>query len=99
MNNTEDPDASNEFFEDLDPLTTDSPVAVSTPTHEQKVQRWLGTSIVISALLGYLVVIAFYLLDMTEPSASMESLSTYAISGLQTLAAAVVGFYFGSKNN
>lgn len=93
------PEEDNEFYENFDPLTTDTPVATSKPTHNEKVQRGLGTAIVIAALLGYLLVVTFYLLDLTDPSDGIKDLATHSMSGLQTLAAAVVGFYFGSQKD
>lgn len=94
---TNEPINEDEFVENLEPLTTDTPVATSKPSHNQKVQSKLGLAIVVAALVGYLVVIAFYLLDLTEPSGDMKDLAIFSLSGLQTLAAAVVGFYFGFK--
>lgn len=66
------------------------------PSHE-KTQGFLGKTILIATLIAYSLVIIGYVFDPWGAASRLSDGFNFAISGIQTLAAAVVGFYFGSK--
>lgn len=89
-----------EFFENEKPL--DTKYKETNPTHEQLVQKYLGIVIIVAALAGFLIIILAYIISIffsAEFSDRLKDLATYSASGLLTLAATVVGFYFGSQKN
>lgn len=86
-----------EFFENEEPLETE--YKETTPTHDQQVQKYLGKVITAAALAGFLIIIIAYIFLPADSSDKLKDLATYSASGLQTLAATVVGFYFGSQKN
>lgn len=87
-----DPFMSNE---PMTPGTTDPKKKI--PSMRERAQRGLGWVIVLATMVSYLLVLIFYLWDLTDTSDGLERLVTSVFAGLQTLVAAVIGFYFGSR--
>lgn len=76
-----------------------SGVQAEEPTHDQKVQKQLAKWIILCILIVYLLLVSFYLFDFKNSGDRLADSFTFALSGLQTLAAAVVGFYYGSRQS
>lgn len=84
-------------FTSYEPMTPGKDPRKKLPSMRERAQRGLGWVIVGTAMLSYLLVVIFYLWDLTETSNQLEKLVTSVFAGLQTLVAAVIGFYFGSQ--
>jgi hypothetical protein len=65
-------------------------------THDQVTRRTLALIILIALGLSYLAIIAFFLLGFIDSNELTAAIA--ASSGIQALAAAAVGFYYGSRH-
>lgn len=79
------------------PSDPSQPLVQKFPTPHEKAQQGIGRLIVGTAMVAYLLVLLFHLLDLTDTSDGLGGTVTYIVSGLQTLTAAVIGFYFGTR--
>ncbi|WP_133159057.1 hypothetical protein [Arthrobacter glacialis] len=71
------------------------PTAIVPPTHRERTQKLLAMIIVCVLLALYVAVVARFL--CTEMDTDRLIAVVAALSGLQALAAAAVGFYYGSQ--
>jgi hypothetical protein len=83
--------------EPMVPSDPSQPLVQKLPTPHEKAQQGIGKLIVGTAMVAYLLVLLFHLLDLTNTSDGLGTTVTYIVSGLQTLTAAVIGFYFGTR--
>lgn len=92
---TEDAGTPNAFSSD-EPMTDGLlQPEKKVPSMREKAQHGLGWTIVLVAMAAYALIIGAFIFggrpsDFTEPM-------NYVLPSLQTLVAAVVGFYFGSR--
>lgn len=90
---------------ELDEFTSDEPMPPGKkpaaekkfPSMRERAQRGLGWVIVGTAMVSYLLVVLFYLFDWTDTSDKLDQVVTSVFAGMQTLVAAVIGFYFGTR--
>lgn len=91
----EEPAAADDLTEDEVPETDDffKEKKIPEPTHTDKTRRILALCILGALLLVYLAV--FWQFLWTEMPLEKFTAAIAGISGLQALAAAAVGFYYG----
>lgn len=82
-------------FSSNEPMTPGAEPAKKRPSMREKAQHGLGWTIVGTAMAAYALIIGVFLFG-GRPS-ELSELMNYVLPSLQTLVAAVVGFYFGSK--
>lgn len=88
------------IIREVNPAPEFAPEVVDVkPTHNQKVQKQLANGIIFCVLAVYLSLVGFYLFDFHNSGDRLADSFNFALSGLQTLAAAVVGFYYGSRQS
>lgn len=93
---------NNEFDESEQipaPLSEEEVVTAKPPSSREKTRNFLANMIVLAILGLYLFTLIFFLFDLTDPSESLNPIITGIFGSLQTLIAAVVGFYFGSSRD
>lgn len=81
------------------PLPQKGVVTAKSPSLHEKTRNFLAHTIVVTILVLYFVTLLFFLLDLTESSESLSPVITGIFASLQTLLAAVAGFYFGSSKD
>lgn len=64
-------------------------------THDQETRKQLACIILIPLVVLYVLLLGAFLLKVVDASELTTAIA--ALSGFQVLAAAAVGFYFGSK--
>lgn len=88
-----------DITEDLSPLPGfySVPTVAVPATHRERTQKLLAMCIVCVLLVLYIAVVGCFLLSGMETDRLIAVVA--ALSGLQALAAAAVGFYYGSQSS
>lgn len=74
-------------------------VVKDAPSPYEKTRNWLAYILIGSVLVFYLFALTVFFLDLTDTAQEMSTIITGVFGSLQTLIAAVVGFYFGSSKD